>query len=107
METYTQYLVSLQVFNPEGPGPATTVLVMTDEGGECFFFLILFRVERKQIRFRFRSPGRKILLETLVMESAVKILFDAVLERINTLFIKVKEEKKIAIFSRSNFIMAN
>lgn len=41
------------------------------------------------------------------MESAVKILFDAVLERINTLFIKVKEEKKIAIFSRSNFIMAN
>lgn len=34
LETYTQYLVSLQVFNPEGPGPATTVLVMTDEGGE-------------------------------------------------------------------------
>ncbi|XP_055315021.1 tyrosine-protein phosphatase 99A isoform X1 [Sitodiplosis mosellana] len=32
LETYTQYLVSLQVFNPEGPGPATTVLVMTDEG---------------------------------------------------------------------------
>lgn len=33
LETYTQYLVSLQVFNPEGLGPATTVLVMTDEGG--------------------------------------------------------------------------
>ncbi|XP_044256980.1 tyrosine-protein phosphatase 99A isoform X3 [Tribolium madens] len=32
LETYTQYLVSLQVFNPEGPGPNTTVLVMTDEG---------------------------------------------------------------------------
>ncbi|XP_046407157.1 tyrosine-protein phosphatase 99A [Ischnura elegans] len=32
LETYTQYLVSLQVFNPEGPGPVTTVLVMTDEG---------------------------------------------------------------------------
>ncbi|KAK9718919.1 Fibronectin type III domain [Popillia japonica] len=32
LETYTQYLVSLQVFNPEGPGPSTTVLVMTDEG---------------------------------------------------------------------------
>ncbi|XP_055699332.1 tyrosine-protein phosphatase 99A isoform X3 [Phlebotomus papatasi] len=32
LETYTQYLVSIQVFNPEGPGPATTVLVMTDEG---------------------------------------------------------------------------
>lgn len=98
LETYTQYLVSLQVFNPEGPGPATTVLVMTDEGGECFFFLILFRVERKQIRFRFRSPGRKTLLKTLDMESAVKISFDAVLERINTLFIKVKLDKKIAFF---------
>jgi hypothetical protein len=34
LETYTQYRVSLQVFNPEGPGPSTTVLVMTDEGGE-------------------------------------------------------------------------
>ncbi|XP_063218642.1 protein sidekick-2-like [Bacillus rossius redtenbacheri] len=34
LETYTQYRVSLQVFNPEGPGPSTTVLVMTDEG-EC------------------------------------------------------------------------
>lgn len=33
LETYTQYLVSLQVFNPEGIGPVTTVLVMTDEGG--------------------------------------------------------------------------
>ncbi|XP_076676986.1 putative receptor-type tyrosine-protein phosphatase mosPTP-1 isoform X5 [Andrena cerasifolii] len=29
---YTQYLVSLQVFNPAGHGPATTVSVMTDEG---------------------------------------------------------------------------
>lgn len=34
LDTYTQYLVSLQVFNPEGPGPSTTVLVMTDEGGK-------------------------------------------------------------------------
>uniref|UniRef100_A0A182VRC0 Fibronectin type-III domain-containing protein n=1 Tax=Anopheles minimus TaxID=112268 RepID=A0A182VRC0_9DIPT len=33
LETYTQYLVSIQVFNPEGLGPPTTVLVMTDEGG--------------------------------------------------------------------------
>nr|KAF7425833.1 hypothetical protein H0235_008271 [Vespula pensylvanica] len=34
LEIYTQYLVSLQVFNPEGHGPATTVSVMTDEGGK-------------------------------------------------------------------------
>ncbi|XP_034171587.1 putative receptor-type tyrosine-protein phosphatase mosPTP-1 isoform X2 [Osmia lignaria lignaria] len=32
LETYTQYLVSLEVFNPAGHGPATTVSVMTDEG---------------------------------------------------------------------------
>ncbi|KAL5284294.1 PTPRZ1.2 family protein, partial [Megaselia abdita] len=32
LEIYTQYLVSVQVFNPEGLGPQTTVLVMTDEG---------------------------------------------------------------------------
>ena len=29
---FTQYLVSLEVRNPEGLGPATTVVVMTDEG---------------------------------------------------------------------------
>lgn len=34
LRTYTQYLVSLQVFNPEGLGPTSTVAVMTDEGGE-------------------------------------------------------------------------
>lgn len=34
LETFTQYLVSLQVFNPEGLGPPTTVLVMTDEGSK-------------------------------------------------------------------------
>nr|XP_053639721.1 tyrosine-protein phosphatase 99A-like [Cherax quadricarinatus] len=32
LRTYTQYLVALQVFNPEGDGPTTTVAVMTDEG---------------------------------------------------------------------------
>ncbi|KYB29708.1 Down syndrome cell adhesion molecule-like protein Dscam2 [Tribolium castaneum] len=40
LETYTQYLVSLQVFNPEGPGPNTTVLVMTDEGGTAVLLQI-------------------------------------------------------------------
>ena len=34
LKTYTQYLVSLRVFNPEGDGPETIVVVMTDEGGE-------------------------------------------------------------------------
>ena len=35
MQVFTQYLVSLEVENPEGSGPATTVVVMTDEGGEA------------------------------------------------------------------------
>ena len=32
LRVFTQYLVSLEVRNPEGLGPATTVVVMTDEG---------------------------------------------------------------------------
>ena len=31
--TYTEYTLALQVINPEGEGPAATVIVMTDEGG--------------------------------------------------------------------------
>ena len=34
LKTYTQYLVSLKVYNPEGSGPETVVVVMTDEGGK-------------------------------------------------------------------------
>jgi receptor-type tyrosine-protein phosphatase gamma len=33
LAVYTQYLVSLRVYNPEGSGPETIVVVMTDEGG--------------------------------------------------------------------------
>ncbi|XP_076351055.1 putative receptor-type tyrosine-protein phosphatase mosPTP-1 isoform X2 [Tachypleus tridentatus] len=32
LDTFTQYLISVQVFNPEGRGPFVTVAVMTDEG---------------------------------------------------------------------------
>lgn len=31
---FTQYLVSIKVYNPEGAGPETIVVVMTDEGGK-------------------------------------------------------------------------
>ena len=34
LATYTQYLVSLQVINPKGAGPSSTVVVMTNEGGK-------------------------------------------------------------------------
>lgn len=37
LETFTQYLISLQVFNPEGLGPSTTIIVTTDEGGRIPF----------------------------------------------------------------------
>ncbi len=41
LKTYTQYLVSLRVYNPEGDGPETIVVVMTDEGGEsCDVYII-------------------------------------------------------------------
>ena len=31
---YTQYLFSIRVLNPQGVGPLSTVVVMTDEGGQ-------------------------------------------------------------------------
>lgn len=47
LAAYTQYLVSLQVFNTIGFGPASRVVAMTDEGGELvesniLLFLKLF-----------------------------------------------------------------
>lgn len=41
LDTYTQYLISIQVFNPEGIGPATNVVVMTDEGSKYMIFITL------------------------------------------------------------------
>ncbi|XP_076316629.1 putative receptor-type tyrosine-protein phosphatase mosPTP-1 isoform X2 [Tachypleus tridentatus] len=32
LDTFIQYMISVQVFNPEGRGPPATVAVMTDEG---------------------------------------------------------------------------
>ena len=32
LAVYTQYLISIQATNPEGEGPDTIVVVMTDEG---------------------------------------------------------------------------
>ena len=37
LSVFTQYLVTLEVRNPEGLGPATTVVVMTDEGGRRLY----------------------------------------------------------------------
>ena len=47
LTTYTQYLVSLQVINPEGLGPASTVVIMTDEGGRNWMG-IAYLLEKKK-----------------------------------------------------------
>ena len=41
---YTQYLLSIKVYNPEGPGPETIVVVMTDEGGQSYSIINLFNL---------------------------------------------------------------
>ena len=38
LAVYTQYLLSIKVYNPEGSGPETIVVVMTDEGGQFYLF---------------------------------------------------------------------
>ena len=48
LNTYTQYLVSLKAYNPDGDGPETIVVVMTDEGGKWILF------------FSVKIPGRKL-----------------------------------------------
>ena len=39
---FSKYLMSVQVVNPEGLGPAATVEVSTDEGGNTKHFLVFF-----------------------------------------------------------------
>lgn len=64
LETYTQYLVSLQVFNPEGPGPATTVLVMTDEGGE-FYSLFFYILQLNSIEIETEIESESYMISTI------------------------------------------
>nr|XP_029727470.1 protein sidekick-2-like [Aedes albopictus] len=60
LQTYTQYLVSIQVFNPEGLGPPTTVLVMTDEGVPSKpRNLSILEVTSTTIRISWQEPERK------------------------------------------------
>ncbi|XP_055616400.1 protein sidekick-2-like [Toxorhynchites rutilus septentrionalis] len=60
LETYTQYLVSIQVFNPEGLGPPTTVLVMTDEGVPSKpRNLSTLEITSTTIRISWQEPERK------------------------------------------------
>ena len=57
LEIYTQYRVSLQVYNPEGLGPATTVVVMTDEGVPSMPVNVSLReVTNSTVRVLWRQP---------------------------------------------------
>lgn len=38
LEPYTEYFVTLRVFNPKGDGPVATLAATTDEGGMQFLF---------------------------------------------------------------------
>ena len=38
LEPYTEYFVTLRVFNPKGDGPVATLAATTDEGGNVSFF---------------------------------------------------------------------
>jgi hypothetical protein len=54
LAVYTQYLVSLRVYNPEGSGPETIVVVMTDEGGKS---LVRYKLaNNKDVYRKIRGP---------------------------------------------------
>eukprot|EP00094_Tigriopus_californicus_P012020 TCALIF_11614-PA protein Name:"Similar to Ptp99A Tyrosine-protein phosphatase 99A (Drosophila melanogaster)" AED:0.07 eAED:0.07 QI:0/0.7/0.45/0.81/1/1/11/539/1209 len=55
---FTQYLVSLQVLNPEGLGPSTTVVVMTDEGVPSMPLNVsMDEVTNSSLRLHWRQPS--------------------------------------------------
>ncbi|GFU26415.1 tyrosine-protein phosphatase 99A [Nephila pilipes] len=57
LEIFTQYLISVQVFNPAGHGPAATVAVMTDEGTPSKpLNLTIGKVGDSSVRLRWQEP---------------------------------------------------
>lgn len=57
LRTFTQYLISIQVYNPEGLGPSTTVVVMTDEGVPSQPMNVSFRgVTNASVLVRWHQP---------------------------------------------------
>ena len=70
LKTYTQYLVSLSVYNPEGDGPPTVVVVMTDEGGKnrlkVSFDRHLLKVNQKMKELKGYGSPRCVILEPII-----------------------------------------
>ncbi|GFX08094.1 tyrosine-protein phosphatase 99A [Trichonephila clavipes] len=57
LNAFSQYLISLQVFNPAGIGPATTVAVMTDEGAPSRpRNLTATRITNNSVKLRWLEP---------------------------------------------------
>ncbi|XP_054722094.1 tyrosine-protein phosphatase 99A-like, partial [Uloborus diversus] len=57
LDIFTQYLISVQVFNPAGHGPAATVAVMTDEGTPSKpLNLTIGKVSDSSVRLRWQEP---------------------------------------------------
>ncbi|XP_054721502.1 tyrosine-protein phosphatase 99A-like [Uloborus diversus] len=57
LNPFSQYLVSVQVFNPAGKGPATTVAVMTDEGAPSRpRNLTAVRITNNSVKLRWLEP---------------------------------------------------
>ena len=59
LSVYTQYLLSIRVTNPEGEGPETIVVVMTDEGAPSSPRNVkILAVEATSIKLSWWEPAR-------------------------------------------------
>ena len=59
LSVYTQYLLSIRVTNPEGEGPETIVVVMTDEGAPSSPRNVkVLAVEATSIKLSWWEPAR-------------------------------------------------
>ncbi|XP_013779211.1 tyrosine-protein phosphatase 99A-like [Limulus polyphemus] len=57
LKPFTQYLISLQVFNPEGRGPPVSVAVMTEEGEPSSpQNFTIFRITNTTVRLHWAEP---------------------------------------------------
>lgn len=68
LEPYSEYLVTLRVFNPQGDGPTTTLIASTEEGGK----LICFRcVEPSKLTIDVQYPRHLSTLPYCVWAATV------------------------------------
>ena len=75
LSVYTQYLLSIRVTNPEGEGPETIVVVMTDEGAPSSPRNVkLLSVQAHSLQLSWWEPARPnglIQVQLLTLHPAV------------------------------------